>query len=210
LERRSVLLLPFWLAACADYDEGPPTPAPRNFAPLHYDYLPPINLAVQRIEVGSDFTPSRASGEIIDTSPVNAADTLYAMARDRLRPVAASGIATFQILTASIIRRGDQLNGILEIRLDVRNGDDTNTGFVEARVSASHTGPIRDQQSAVYDMLKSMMDNMNVEMEYQLRKKLRTWIVDRPAAPQAAPPAVSPTEPEAAPPPPEPPPDQSL
>jgi hypothetical protein len=37
-------------------------------------------------------------------------------------------------------------------------------------------------------MMKSMMDNMNVELEYQLRNKLKSWLVDAPA--EATPPAV--------------------
>jgi len=37
-----------------------------------------------------------------------------------------------------------------------------------------------------------MMDDMNVELEYQLRNKLRSWIVDPPAEP---PPTAQPVNP---------------
>jgi hypothetical protein len=76
----------------------------------------------------------------------------------------------------------------LAVRVDVRDDDGTNTGFAEARVSAKHTGPVADQRAVLYDMMKSMMDNMNVELEYQLRNKLKSWLVDAPA--EATPPAV--------------------
>jgi hypothetical protein len=206
LTRRAMLSLPLVFASCGD-DESPAPVLRRDFSPLNYSYIPPINLNVQRLEVAGDFVPSTADGEIINTSPINAADTLYAMASDRLKPVATSGIATFRILTASIIRHRDTLNGVLAIRLDVHNGDDTSSGYAEARVTATHTGPISDQRAAVYDMLKSMMDNMNVELEYQLRNKLRAWIVE-PASPPpstqpAEPPSQVPPQPEPVEPPPE-------
>jgi hypothetical protein len=193
LDRRAALLLPLWLASCGD--DRVPAPVLRdNFTPLRYSYLPPISLNVQRVEIAGDFVLPSGDGEIIDAAPVSAADTLYAMARDRLKPVATSGTATFRILTASIIRRRDKLDGVLAVRLDVHNADDTVTGYAEARVTATHAGPIQDQRAAVYDVLKSMMDNMNVELEYQLRNKLRAWLVE-PAAAPAVPPQ-SPTLPQ--------------
>jgi hypothetical protein len=190
--RRTALMLPFLLAACGD-DESPAPVLRRDFPPLRYGYIPPISLNVQRLEVAGDFVPSTADGEIIGSSPVDAAETLYAMAGDRLKPVATNGVATFRILTASIIRHHDTLNGVLAVRLDLHNGDDTSSGYAEARVTATHTGPIPDQRAAAYDMLKTMMDSMNVELEYQLRNKLRAWIVE-PATPPPLGPAGSPSQ----------------
>ena len=46
---------------------------------------------------------------------------------------------------------------------------------------------IDDPAGAAYDMLKDMMDAMNVEFEYQVRRSLRDWIqetaTDAPAPP---------------------------
>ena len=170
------------LAACGDDD----VPAPvlrRDFPPPRYGYLPPINLNVQRVEMAEGFVPASGDDEVSFTQPVDPAQTLFAMARDRLRPVATSGTATFSILTASIKRHRDTLNGVLAVRLDVRDADGANSGFVEARVTAAHSGEIPDQRAAVYDMLKSMMDDMNVEFEFQVRKSLRDWLVTNTAVP---------------------------
>jgi hypothetical protein len=186
MPRRLALLGPLLLAACGDED----VPAPavrRDFPALRYGYLPAIRLSVAHVDMGEDFVPPSGGGEIIGASPADPVETLQAMARDRLKPEAAGGVATFRIQAASIVRDRDTLNGRLAVRLEVHDADDTNSGFAEARVTATHTGPIQSQRAAVYDMLKSMMDDMNVELEYQLRNKLRAWVVDTPAEAPSAP-----------------------
>jgi len=192
LNRRTAVMLPILLAACGD-DERP-VPKRGGFPPLRYGYLPPINLNVKRVEMAEGFTsPPVGNGEVIGLSPVDPVETLFAMARDRLKPVSNGGTAKFGILTASITRRRDMLNGTLAVRLDVRDGDDTNSGYAEARVTADRNGPVSDQREIIYEMLKSMMEQMNVELEFQIRKNLRSWIVEPPAGvprvdPSATPP----------------------
>jgi hypothetical protein len=205
--RRAAFLLPLLLAACAD--DEPVRSARRDFPPLRYGYLPPISLNVQRVEMSEGGIPGAPEGEIIGSSPVSVADTLYSMARDRLKPVAPGGVATFRIVNASIVRRRDALQGVLAVRLDVRGADETSTGYAEARVTATRSGPVRDQAAAVYDMLKSMMDDMNIEFEFQIRNKLRAWIAEPstpPGAPAEKPRPAAPPETLPQPPPPPPPP----
>lgn len=186
MPRRAALLLPLLLVSCGDND----VPAPairRDFPPLRYGYLPPIKLNVEHVEMAEGFVSPSGDEEIIGTSPVNPVETLFATARDRLKPVGPGGVAMFRIVTTSIIRHRDTLNGVLAVRLDVHDAENTNSGYAEARVTANHSGPIPDPRAAVYEMLKSMMDDMNVELEYQLRNKLRSWVVDTQAEPPARP-----------------------
>jgi hypothetical protein len=197
LTRRYALLLPLLLAGCGG-DEEPPPPEGGDFPPLRYGYLPPIKLNVQRVEMAGDFAPPTGEDEMIGFSPIDPIDTLNAMARDRLKPVAQSGTAAFRVITASITRHDDTLKGVLAVRLNVRDGD--NTGYIVARVTADHSGEITNKRAVVYDLLKTMMFEMNVEFEYQIRNKLKAWVVDTQAepAPQAQPsppPPAVPSEP---------------
>jgi hypothetical protein len=204
LPRRAALLLPLLLASCADDDEVAAPVLRHDFPPLRYGYLPPIKLNVGRVETAEGFVPPSGDEEIIGTSPVDAVGTLFAMARDRLKPVGPGGIATFRILNASITRHRDTLNGVLAVRLDVHNGDGTDSGYAEGRVTAAHSGAVSDTRAVVYDMLKSMMFDMNVELEYQLRNKLKAWVVDTPAQPSSP---SQPADPSMMVPPPPPPPE---
>jgi hypothetical protein len=196
LTRRAALLMPLLLAACGGEEEAPAPEVGGDFPPLRYGYLPPIKLNVQRVETARGFVPPIGEDEMIGLSPVDPVDTLYAMARDRLQPVAQSGTATFRVVTTSITRHHDTLNGVLAVRLDVRDGD--NAGYVVARVTANHSSNITSRRAAVYDLLKSMMFQMNVELEYQLRNKLKAWVVNPQAAPApASAPQAQPTPPPA-------------
>jgi hypothetical protein len=196
LTRRCALLLPLLLAACGgDEEVPPPVDDGGNFPPLRYGYLPPIKLNIQRVEMIRDFSLPAGEDEMIGLSPVDPIDTLFAMARDRLQPVAQSGLATFRVVNASITRHGNTLTGVLAVRLDVHDGD--NAGFVVARATADHSGRITSQRAAVYDLLKTMMFQMNVELEYQIRNKLKAWVVGNEAAPA---PQVQPQTPAAPPP----------
>jgi hypothetical protein len=196
LSRRHALLLPLLLAACGGDEEVSPPQAGGDFPPLRYGYLPPIRLNVQRMDTARGFAAPTGEDEMIGLSPVDPIETLYAMARDRLQPVAQSGTATFRVITASITQHHDTLNGVLAVRLDLRDGD--NSGYVVARVTANHSGRITSQRAAVYDLLKSLMSEMNVELEYQIRNKLKAWVVNAQAEP-AAPPRAQPAPPASAP-----------
>jgi hypothetical protein len=200
LMRRTALLLPFLLASCGDDKDVSVPVMRRDYPPLRFGYLPPINLNVQRLEIAGGFVRASGDEEIIGSSPIDPVETLFTMARDRLKPVAEGGIATFRVTTASIVRHRDTLNGVLAVRLDVHTSDDTNSGFAEARVTATHSGPVPDQRDAVYDMLKSMMFDMNVELEFQVRNKLKPWVVNAPVGPTPRPSVPPPVDPSVEPP----------
>jgi len=164
------------LAACSS------SAPPRTYAPLTYDYLTPLRLNVASVTVDPRvFTvPANDVAYMAPTPPVQA---LTQMAHDRLQAVGSSGRAVFAIKNATITRKGDTLAGTLDVELVIYGDGGNRAGFAQARVARQKTGDIDDLRSALYDMTKQMMDLMNVEFEYQVRRNLKDWLVSGNAAP---------------------------
>lgn len=170
LTRRAALLLPLLVAACASEQ-------PQYFAPLHYGYLPPIGLNVANIEIEQHFIPSGVAPDVTQQDPVSPSDALRAMAQDRLKALGSAGRAVFIIQDASLVRHGDTINGTMDVLLNVYPGPNMpRAGFAEARVARQYTGDLDDLPARLYDMTKAMMQAMNVEFEYQIRRRLHDWL----------------------------------
>ncbi|MBV8911533.1 MAG: hypothetical protein JOZ05_00680 [Acetobacteraceae bacterium] len=178
LARRLLLLCPLLVAAC-----GGDEPVRRDFPPLRYDYLTPLRLNVANVELG----PPPPPGPLDDINPAPPAQALLQMARDRVLPGGATGRAVFVIDQALVTRVPDGLEGTLAVHLDVLTSEGTRAGFAEARVSRRAVGIGRDLRGALYDMTRQMMDDMNVEFEFQVRRSLRDWLQEATTAPPPAP-----------------------
>lgn len=175
LSRRAALLSPFLLNDCTE-----PEP-PKSYPPLRYDYLTPIRLNVASVEVQQQFLPGGGPSDMTSIDPDPPVNALRQMALDRLQAYGTSGRAVFVVKDASILRLGDGYEGNFAVQLDIYAADNTRAGFAEARASA-HRGynADEDQADAVYQLTKQLMDTMNVEFEYQVRRSLKDWIAPPP------------------------------
>ena len=174
----SALALSLMLSACMG-DQ----PDADDYAPVSYDYLTPLRLNVAEIEVRDDASPSREAGE----APVPPALALRRIAADRLKPGGTTGRAVFVILDATIRRSGRSLDGAMAVRLDIVAADGTRAGYADARVERRQTGVPERSRRAVYDLVRQMSDDMNVELEFQIRRSLRDWLQVPTTAPAPAP-----------------------
>ena len=181
--RLLVVAVPALLAACAGG-----APAPASYAPLRYGYLPKLALNVGAIDV-QDALPPPPPGDIADRSPETPAAALEQMAHDRLSAQGATGQAVFVIDQASIVRGPDgTLDGALKVHLEIDQPDGARSGYAEASVTrqSSTTASSLPLRTRLYDLTKRMVDDMNVEFEYQTRRSLGPWMVSN-TAPVAAP-----------------------
>jgi hypothetical protein len=171
LNRRFVLLLPLALAACGDNDQV-------AFNTLRYNDLPPIQLNVASIRIEQRFVPSGVPPDVSNQDPTPPVEALKAMAGDRLQAFGTTNTAVFAILDATLTREGDVVLGSLAVSLTILNGSGTQIGFAEARVQSRHTGQLNHLRTVLYDLTKSMMIDMNIEFEYQIRRNLRNWLTN--------------------------------
>ncbi len=180
LTRRFVLLLPFAVAACAGGDEDV------VFEPLRYTDLPPIQVNVASIVTEQRFIPAGVAPDVSYLDPAPPIEALKAMANDRLKAFGTSRKAVFAVLDASLTRdEDDVVTGSFAVSLTILDDNGTQLGYARAQVQNRHTGRIRDIRPVLYDMTKAMMNDMNVEFEYQIRHNLKAWLTDA-AAPDTA------------------------
>jgi hypothetical protein len=167
------LAAPTLLSACGG-DETPP----QTFAPLSYAYLRPLRLNVGTIDTRVDWAPGPR--DVSGQSPVTPLDALLQMARDRLFPAGASGRAVFTVTDASITDTDGTLSGMLKIRLDVFTSDGQRVAYAAAAVARTAPAPDSDDanamRAALYGLTQQMMSDMNVELEFQLRRSLGDWM----------------------------------
>ena len=181
----SVVLLPLSLAACSS------TPVPTNLPPLTYRYLPPITLKVANIQVLDRYVPSPGAATMIAQAPEAPASALATMASDRLVADGAPGIATFIIKRASLNQIGSDLTGTLSVELLIRTQSGQQVGFAEASVSRSEPAPSvgssqKRVRAALYQITKDLMNDMNVQFQYQVQRSLPDWVAYGTAAPATA------------------------
>ena len=209
LHRRSLLiggfppLLGLVAAGCAG---GGSEPVIAFGGPPSYAHLTPLRLNVADIEIGPP--PSGQAGLVMEPAPVNPAEAMAIMARDRLVPAGSGGVARFTIEEASLVRTplpggmfssgGERLICSLRCRLDLFAGEGGRTGFIEAQArrvlpAPGPTDPAR-RSAAADRVVRAAMDVMNVEFEYQIRRNLRDWLL------VSLPPGVAPPPPPPAPP----------
>ena len=188
------------LAGCS----GPPPPEP-VYVPPSYSYLNPLRLDVGTVEVVEDWAPG--PDDLGGLAPVRPLDALHRMATDRLGAVGSTGRAVLKIENASIRRSGNALMGDFAVRLDIVGADGAPRGFATAEVTRTATLPDEGMlRQALYMLVNDMMRDLNVELEFQVRRSLGRWLVDTAPAGAAVPAPVEqqPLPPPSAPPPPPP------
>jgi hypothetical protein len=188
---RLALALPLALAACVGRDEPP-----RTFAPLTYDYLTKLKLNVAHIDIDDSWTPhitgDQDGNQVAGISPVRPLDTLRKMAEERLIPGGSSGRAVFVIDDASIVATPTDYQGSFAVHLDISTSDGARSGFAQAHVTRTRARngdeDSAEERATLYEMVRQMMSDMNVEFEYQVRRSLRDYLqTTSPSAPEPAP-----------------------
>jgi hypothetical protein len=183
--RRAVLLSLLALSACG-------APAAPVFEPLDYAYLTKIKLDTGRIEIDDTWAPRGQARHVEYLAPTRPQVAMHRMGEERLVAGGTSGHAVFGIDDASIILFAGRLEGHFAVHLTLYDANDKETGRIQAQVTAMRPAQNEDDQDALRTDLdaltRKMMDNLNVEFEYQVRSKLKFALqVTSPDAPMPPP-----------------------
>ena len=174
------------LGACATRDDPPAV-----YAKPSYDYLTKLQLNVASIDIDDSLPPNSDPRDLSSRAPTPPVEALRQMAQDRILANGTSGHAVFVIDSASIVQVRDRYEGKMTVHLDVTSGDGNSSGYAEARVTRT-AGFEKDTPNAVRanlnTLVSQMMESMNVEFEYQVRRSLRSFMQTKPnTAPAPAP-----------------------
>ena len=174
--KRLLLTLPLLvgLTACG----ASPTPEPA-YEPADYSYLPKVKLNVADIEINDSWAARGAKGHLEQLSPLQPRDALSNMAHERLITGGNHGKALFEPVDASILRGARTYDAHFAIRVSFSNDNGDKLGEVPIEVSRSV--PARDDTDAttriaLYNLVRDTMSDMNVELEYQLRRKMKDML----------------------------------
>jgi hypothetical protein len=161
---------------------GCSTPPPvQNFPPLDYSYLPPLVLKVSNLTVVNNYVPTPATVALLAQDPAPPTTTLLAMLNHRVVASGAPGTGTVTIQNASVQEIDGTLTGAMTVDVNVASPDGLSTGYAEATVSASRSAPDPDaapgdMEAALYGLTKQLMDDMNVQLQYQMQHNLSGWL----------------------------------
>lgn len=207
LTRRSALtlVLPAFAAACGRDAARETTPAPFGSGPPSYRHLTPLRLDVAAIDV-MEPDPGPAT-LVVPPAPIEPAQAMLTMARDRLVAAGTAGRARFSVTTATLTRTREgtggmfsapteRINVLLDCRVEILGGEGGSEplGYAQAatrRMAVVPAGNAAERASAADRIMRQAMADLNIELEFQVRRNLRRWLG---AGPGAAAPAAVETE----------------
>ncbi|MCX5620324.1 MULTISPECIES: hypothetical protein [Bombella] len=168
-----------FLSGCAS-DDGHET-----FPKTDYSYLPPLNLNVGQIAINNQVQPGY--DDLTERSPDDPAQDLQLMAHQRLHTTGTSGTAQFIVTQAEMTKSHHSFSGTYGVKLTVDDPTHQRHGFITARVhrtiEASHSYSL---ERNLHTLNAALMDDMNVELEYQIRNHLASWLTDATGTPLSA------------------------
>lgn len=197
LSRRAftTLLLGTALTACS-------SPPPRaRFPELTYGHLGLFTLDVERVEIVSEYKPNFGAPNVEQMFPTSPETTLRRWAQDRLAATGTPGrYARFVIQDAKVTEaelprtpgvrgafttdQAQRYDGSLSVLLEIREQRaNFRAGTASAWASRSRTVPegitINDREKVWFELLEATMNELNAEMDRQIRANLAQFLVMR-------------------------------
>lgn len=181
IDRRLVLTGLLALGACASAEKP-------VFEPLDFDYLTKIKLDASQLDIEDAWVPRGSARHVEYLAPTRPLKALRLMADQRLVTGGMAGRAVFGVDDAALIYARGRFEGSFAVRLELFDGQGQSRGTVQARVRGARTArDVEDEDTTRVDLdtlVRKMMDDINVEFEFQLRQAFKDSLqTTAPAAP---------------------------
>ena len=175
--RRHALMLPLaaTLAACS---RDPEIALPST--PIGFGHLLKLRLNVAEV-VLAEGDPPLLPGDFGALMPVTPVEGVRQIGRDRFVAMGTAGQASFSVTQANLLRDNAGVLCILACRVDILAAEGGRVGYVDAAARANMTlsSGVSEatRRRAGEAMLRQALDKLNVELEFQVRRSLRDWLV---------------------------------
>ncbi|MBM3951642.1 MAG: hypothetical protein FJ311_09335 [Rhodospirillales bacterium] len=161
---------------------------------LTFAHLPPLALAVQRVEIDLRFAPTLRAPNVEHTFPVPPARALERWASQRLKPVGGSAPARFVILDASVtetkLPRDTSMRGYFtkqqserydaKVEAAIEINDVNRRAAANAIASRWTTVPedasLQERERIKFDLIEGLMKDFDAEIEKNVRQHLANWV----------------------------------
>ena len=179
------------LGACSADPPGRPI-----YPELTYRHLPPIKLAVGRIEVEDAYTPPLRAPNVEHEFPLSPAAAARRWSDDRIRAVGEKGSVKVTLREASVVEvalkktegltgavtadQSERYDGTIVMEIEVRSENGDKEAFVTATARRSRTVPeditLNDREKVFFEMTEAMMNDLNAELERQIQQHLGRYL----------------------------------
>lgn len=186
-----------FLAFVAIFVAGCATDAQRSgFPQISVAHLQPIILNVARVEVVNEYVSPALRPNVEHEFPVSPAAVAINWGRDRLRAAGAYGVARVVVRRASVVevplKRSEGLKGlftrdqserydaVIDMMVEIRDESGKVRVTVESKAkrsrSVSENISLIEREKVWFTIIESMMADLNVALENQIRIHMKDWI----------------------------------
>ncbi len=177
------LVIAAGLAACE-------TPVPKPVFPdLTYRHLPPIRLAVARIEVVPAYVSPAKKPNVEHLFPVAPAVAAARWLRERLQAAGGRGLVRATVVQGGVVEvplkktaglkgvftvdQSERYDAVLEVRIRIIREDGSEAAMVSSRAERSRTVAeditLYAREKIWFAMTEAMMNDLNADLERQIR-----------------------------------------
>ena len=161
---------------------------------LTFAHLPPLNLAVQRIETASRFVPSLRAPNVEHAFPVPPARALETWASQRLKAAGGGAQARFTILDAAVTetklprdtstrgyftkQQSERYDARVEATVEIQDGTrrGTATAISSRWTTVGEDVSLNERERIKFNLVEGLMKDFDAEIEKSIRQHLANWL----------------------------------
>ena len=161
---------------------------------LTFAHLPPLNLAVQRIETTSRFVPTLRAPNVEHTFPVPPARALETWANQRLKAAGGGAQARFTILDAAVTetklardtsmrgtftkQQSERYDARVEVTVEIQDGTrrGTATAIGSRWTTVGEDVSLNERERIKFNLIEGLMKDFDAELEKNIRQHLASWL----------------------------------